>query len=141
MKSLVDLCAPWRQRNANPVTEPKGSGWQFPEVKDSIAALDIQDAIIDGEIVALDEKGRSSFQLLQSFDMGEQRPPIVFYAFDLLPAQRQESSKFTDRRTDGEAGRTAEKAAGCHPIFGVLHKRHPRASGTGWQTWAGRFDR
>ena len=24
------------------------------------------------------------FQLLQSFDMGEERPPIVFYAFDLL---------------------------------------------------------
>jgi bifunctional non-homologous end joining protein LigD len=34
--------------------------------------------------VALDEKGRSSFQLLQSFDMGQERPPIVFYAFDLL---------------------------------------------------------
>jgi bifunctional non-homologous end joining protein LigD len=57
---------------------------KFPEVKDSIAALDLQDAIIDGEIVALDEKGRSSFQLLQSFDMGQERPPIVFYAFDLL---------------------------------------------------------
>jgi bifunctional non-homologous end joining protein LigD len=59
-------------------------GSKFPEVKDSIAALDLQDAIIDGEIVALDEKGRSSFQLLQSFDIGQQRPPIVFYAFDLL---------------------------------------------------------
>jgi bifunctional non-homologous end joining protein LigD len=34
--------------------------------------------------VALDEKGRSSFQLLQAFDMGQERPPIVFYAFDLL---------------------------------------------------------
>jgi bifunctional non-homologous end joining protein LigD len=34
--------------------------------------------------VALDEKGRSSFQALQGFDMGQERPPIVFYAFDLL---------------------------------------------------------
>jgi bifunctional non-homologous end joining protein LigD len=59
-------------------------GGKFPEVKDSIAALDIEDAIIDGEIVALDEKGRSSFQLLQSLDMGQVRPPLVFYAFDLL---------------------------------------------------------
>ena len=25
-----------------------------------------------------------SFQLLQGFDMGQERPPIVFYAFDLL---------------------------------------------------------
>jgi bifunctional non-homologous end joining protein LigD len=53
-------------------------------VKNSIAALDVQDAIFDGEIVALDEKGRSSFQLLQSFDMGQERPQIIFYAFDLL---------------------------------------------------------
>ena len=37
-----------------------------------------------GEIVALDEKGRSSFQLLQGFDMGQERPPVFFYAFDLL---------------------------------------------------------
>ena len=43
----------------------KDLGSKFPEVKDSIAALDIQDAIIDGEIVALDEKGRSSFQLFK----------------------------------------------------------------------------
>ena len=50
----------------------------------AIGALDLQDAVIDGEIVALDEKGRSSFQLLQGFDMGQERPPIVFYAFDLL---------------------------------------------------------
>jgi bifunctional non-homologous end joining protein LigD len=62
----------------------KDLGGKFPEVRDSIAALDIQDAIIDGEIVALDEKGRSSFQLLQGFDMGQERPPIAFYAFDLL---------------------------------------------------------
>ena len=46
--------------------------------------LNVQDAIIDGEIVALDEKGRSSFQLLQAYDIGQQRPPIFFYAFDLL---------------------------------------------------------
>jgi bifunctional non-homologous end joining protein LigD len=62
----------------------KDLGSKFPEVKYSIAALNIQDAVIDGEIVALDEKGRSSFQLLQSFAMGQERPPIVFYAFDLL---------------------------------------------------------
>jgi bifunctional non-homologous end joining protein LigD len=62
----------------------KDLGGKFQEVKNSIAALDIQDAIIDGEIVALDEKGRTSFQLLQSLDMGQERPPIVFYAFDLL---------------------------------------------------------
>jgi bifunctional non-homologous end joining protein LigD len=53
-------------------------------VKDSIGALDIQEAIIDREIVALDKKARSSFQLLQGLDMGQKKPSIAFYAFDLL---------------------------------------------------------
>src|ERR1700759_4383676 len=48
-------------------------GGKFPEVKDSIAALNLQDPIIDGEIVALDEKGRSSFQLFQVIGTDEQR--------------------------------------------------------------------
>jgi bifunctional non-homologous end joining protein LigD len=51
---------------------------------ESIVKLGVQDAIIDGEIVALDEQGRSSFQLLQGFDMGAERPHIIFQAFDLL---------------------------------------------------------
>src|ERR1700746_1503870 len=62
----------------------KDLGRKFPEVKDAVTALAVQDAVIDGEIVALDDKGRSSFQLLQGFDVGLVRPPIVFYAFDLL---------------------------------------------------------
>src|SRR3984893_4973233 len=62
----------------------KDLGKKFSEIRDSIAALDVQDVIIDGEIVALDDKGRPSFQLLQGFDMGFVRPPIAFYAFDLL---------------------------------------------------------
>ena len=43
----------------------KDLGSKFPEVKDSITALKVQDAVIDGEILALGEKGRLSFQLLQ----------------------------------------------------------------------------
>lgn len=56
----------------------KDLGKKFPEIASSIGELDIRDAIIDGEIVALDDKGRSSFQLLQGYDMGLVRPPIVF---------------------------------------------------------------
>jgi bifunctional non-homologous end joining protein LigD len=83
-----DGTVPWRFRGGSETRirsrNQKDLRSKFPEVKDSIAALDVQDAFIDGEIVALDEKGRSSFQFLQGFDMREQRPPIVFYAFDLI---------------------------------------------------------
>jgi hypothetical protein len=56
----------------------KNLGNKFPEVVDSVASLKVQDAIIDGEIGALDEKGRSSFQLLQDLEMGR-RPSIIYY--------------------------------------------------------------
>ena len=56
----------------------KDLGKKFPVIADSIAGLNVQDAIIDGEIVALDDKGRPSFQLLQGFDMGLVQPPIAF---------------------------------------------------------------
>jgi bifunctional non-homologous end joining protein LigD len=59
-------------------------GAKFPEVLESISELNAKDAVIDGEIVALDEQGISSFQLLQAFELGQERPPIFYYAFDLL---------------------------------------------------------
>src|SRR4051794_21663508 len=37
---------------------------RFPEVADAIRALPVDDCVIDGEVVALDDEGRSSFQLL-----------------------------------------------------------------------------
>src|ERR1700736_3002941 len=88
----------------------KDLGSKFTEIVDSIAALDVQDAVIDGEIVALDEKGRSSFQLLQGFDMGEQRPPIVFYAFDLLRLNGKDVCGSPIEEPEGKTRRVAEKA-------------------------------
>jgi toxin FitB len=46
-------------------TRPGDWIYEFTNIRDSIAALDVQDAIIDREIVALDDKGRPAFQLLQ----------------------------------------------------------------------------
>ncbi len=56
---------------------------KFPEIVEALASVDADEAIIDGEVVALDKKGVSSFQLLQTVEVGE-RPPLYFYAFDLL---------------------------------------------------------
>ncbi|ATC64134.1 ATP-dependent DNA ligase [Nibricoccus aquaticus] len=61
---------------------------KFPEIADAMAELAIDDAILDGEIVALNKKGLSSFQLLQGLEDGE-RPPLYFYVFDLLQLDGQ----------------------------------------------------
>jgi bifunctional non-homologous end joining protein LigD len=44
----------------------------------------VRECVIDGEVVALDEEGRSSFQLLQAREMEGRKSPVYFYAFDLL---------------------------------------------------------
>ena len=56
---------------------------RFSEVARAVKGLKCERAVIDGEVVALDPAGRSSFQLLQSSHAGP-RPPIHYYVFDLL---------------------------------------------------------
>ncbi|PWU10164.1 MAG: ATP-dependent DNA ligase [Verrucomicrobia bacterium] len=57
---------------------------KFPEIVTAVAQIQAQDAVLDGEMVALNKKGVSSFQLLQAYALREKRPPIFFYVFDLL---------------------------------------------------------
>ncbi|HEV7867552.1 MAG TPA: non-homologous end-joining DNA ligase [Chthoniobacteraceae bacterium] len=62
-------------------------GDRFPEIIEAIRTVSADSAILDGEIVALDPEGRSSFQLLQAVDIDPSRPPIAYYAFDLLQVE------------------------------------------------------
>jgi len=56
----------------------------FPEILQAVKNLPPDECVLDGEVVALDEEGRSSFQLLQAREMDGRKSPIYFYAFDLL---------------------------------------------------------
>jgi bifunctional non-homologous end joining protein LigD len=53
---------------------------RFPELVAALGRLKVQDAILDGEIVALDDQNRPAFQLLQNYESG----PLAYYVFDLL---------------------------------------------------------
>src|SRR5205823_5344993 len=57
---------------------------RFPEIADALKDLTVNECVLDGEVVALDEEGRSSFQLLQALEMEGRKAPLVFYVFDLL---------------------------------------------------------
>lgn len=57
---------------------------RFPEIADAVKDLPVQECVIDGEAVALDDEGRSSFQLLQALEMEGRKAPLRFYVFDLL---------------------------------------------------------
>jgi bifunctional non-homologous end joining protein LigD len=54
----------------------------YPTVARAIDALSVREAILDGEIVALDAEGRPSFQALQR--RRTRALSVVYYAFDLL---------------------------------------------------------
>ena len=57
--------------------------FDYPQLLDALKLLPAEHFILDGEIAALDEKGRSSFQLLQIFKSSG-NVPLVYFVFDLL---------------------------------------------------------
>ncbi|HEY3974430.1 MAG TPA: non-homologous end-joining DNA ligase [Candidatus Sulfotelmatobacter sp.] len=74
-------------RNQNDLTP------RYPELKDMAHLVKAKTAILDGEVVALDENGRASFSLIQQrtgFRPGGRRMggnadvTVLYYAFDLL---------------------------------------------------------
>ena len=77
-------------RSGNDIT------FKYPEVTEVDVGLGDEPAIVDGEIVAIDERGRPSFPLLQT-RMNLQRPgeiaremkrtPVQYYLFDVLGAR------------------------------------------------------
>jgi len=74
-------------RNQNELTA------RYPELNDMPKAVKAKNAIIDGEVVALDSEGKPSFSLMQQrtgFRPGGKRGaanadvPVLYYAFDLI---------------------------------------------------------
>src|SRR6266516_1761822 len=57
---------------------------RFPEVARATADFEADQCVVDGEVVAMDEEGRSSFQLLQRSELDGKDAPLAFYVFDLL---------------------------------------------------------
>lgn len=58
---------------------------RFPEIIEGLQKLKCANAIVDGEVAALDEEGRPTFQLLQNRDSAEgAEAPLLYYVFDLL---------------------------------------------------------
>ena len=83
-------------RNQNELTA------RYPELKGMAGFLKARNAIIDGEVVAIDEHGKPSFSLMQQrtgFRPGGKRGltnadvPVLYYAFDLIYADGEDWRK------------------------------------------------
>jgi bifunctional non-homologous end joining protein LigD len=62
-----------------------GQDWtdKFASVAEALVKLKLDSALLDGEIVVLDEEGRSRFQLLQGA-LKQGRTPLTYFVFDIL---------------------------------------------------------
>lgn len=63
-----------------------GHDWttRFPEVAAALAELDVDHAVLDGEVVALSADGTTSFRSLQEALSAEQTAHLVYQLFDVL---------------------------------------------------------
>ncbi len=63
-----------------------GLDWtrKFPHLKEQFEKLNFDDAILDGEAVVQDSRGRSNFGLLQDALSNEDDTPVAIFLFDLL---------------------------------------------------------
>jgi bifunctional non-homologous end joining protein LigD len=119
-------------RNGNDLTE------RFENVARALSsAVKTPDCVLDGEVCALDEEGRSSFSSMQ-----QGSGPIVYYVFDVLEVEgtplvdrpleerREELARLLDRRNRtvllSEAfddGRGLKKAAADQNLEGIVAKK------------------
>ncbi len=62
-----------------------GKEWtdRFPEIAETVSALPPDNVILDGEVVVVDNEGRTDFQALQNILRGLQTGRLVYFAFDV----------------------------------------------------------
>lgn len=100
---------------------------RFGELRRALARLDCDDAILDGEIVALDEEGRPSFQRLQNEARPGGAPAVLrYYVFDLL---RLDGESLLDRPLEQRQEALADllrqppEGVALSPVFGERPER------------------
>jgi bifunctional non-homologous end joining protein LigD len=71
-----------------------GLDWsdKFPEIVEAAAALEVGSALLDGEIVSLDEEGSTSFSALQQA-IGEGGRGLTLFLFDALEIDGEDLAK------------------------------------------------
>ena len=72
-----------------------GQDWtsRFAALASDAERLDVDQAVLDGEVVIVEPDGRTSFQALQNSMSGAARGALVYYAFDLLSRDGEDLTK------------------------------------------------
>ena len=88
---------------------------RYPAITEALSLLPAE-TVIDGEIVALDQSGRPSFNLLQNY--GSSQSPVIYYVFDMMVlAGKDVTGETLDSPTRVARTQGAAEAGGADPVF------------------------
>ncbi len=92
----------------------KGLDWtsKFPNVAAAVAKLPAETALIDGEVVVEDDRGISSFSMLQAALKEGRRDRFIYYVFDLLHLDGRDLRDLPLRERKAELKRLLDAAEG-----------------------------
>ncbi len=93
---------------------------RYPTIIKALTKLP-DDTVIDGEVVALDQDGRPSFNALQNY--GSAHAPLLYYVFDVLVLAGKEvmsETLSTQKRVAGKEGSVETNRA--DPLFAGIER-------------------
>jgi bifunctional non-homologous end joining protein LigD len=93
---------------------------KYPSLARAIANLQIKSLILDGEVVALDEQGRSSFQRLQNAGRPLESGDLYYYAFDILHLNGKSTTSLPLMKRKALVQSIMEGQSDCLRISGLL---------------------
>ena len=95
---------------------------RYADVVKGLAKLP-DETVIDGEVIALDDDGRPSFNILQNY--GSSKAPVLYFVFDVMVLAGRDvmqraargAARAVGEEDPAEAGRTGpiRRAARCEP--------------------------
>lgn len=99
-----------------------GLDWsdKFSPIVEAFEALDMPSALIDGEIVALDDKGRPSFGRLQD-TLKDGSAPLAYFAFDLIEEGGKSLADLGNAERKDRLKALLESARAADPIHYAEH--------------------
>ena len=98
---------------------------KYPELVRTLENIPARNVLLDGEVVAVDEQGRPSFQLLQTYLSAiGRKPQLLYYVFDLLNFEGRDTSRLplTQRKAVAE---TVVSNVGPQILFSAALRGEP----------------
>jgi bifunctional non-homologous end joining protein LigD len=96
-------------------------GPKFPCVVAALRKLPCEQLMLDGEVVALDQTGRSSFQLLQGGDGTAKSAGLFFYVFDILNVNGRDTTGLPLMKRKALLQTLLKGKTDCLRLSDVLH--------------------